>query len=386
MRLALALYKYFPFGGVQRDCLRIAEVLQEKGHQVELLCIKWQGDKPANIAVREFKVRGISNHRRYRNFSKKVAAYQRENQVDGVVGFNKFSGLDVYFAADGCYQLKSVDKSVLYRLTPRYRYFVSDEEAVFADRATTHILALGKREMLHYQQTYGTPDSRFTLLPPGISEDRRAGEDSAQVRAECRAELGIDAKQKLLLMVGSGFKTKGLDRAIYALKSLPGDQRQRVHFVVIGKDNFEPFRVLAGRLGLTDQLTFFPGRTDIPRFLQAADLLVHPAYYENSGMILLEALVAGLPVLTTAACGYAHYVEEVDAGEVLPDPFDQEQMNQVLSAMLTGENYQRWRENGIRFGESADLFSLHKIAAEQIEKVVAEKLSVASRPVPMSDP
>jgi hypothetical protein len=45
-----------------------------------------------------------------------------------------------------------------------------------------------------------------------------------------------------------------------------------------------------------------------PRFLLGADLLIHPAYNENTGTVLLEALVAGLPVLTTAVCGYAHYI------------------------------------------------------------------------------
>jgi hypothetical protein len=43
-------------------------------------------------------------------------------------------------------------------------------------------------------------------------------------------------------------------------------------------------------------------------FLLGADLLIHPAYNENTGTVLLEAVVAGLPVLTTAVCGYAHYI------------------------------------------------------------------------------
>lgn len=376
MKLAMVLFKYFPFGGVQRDCLRIAQVLQSRGCQVELLCIDWQGDKPAEIPVRQFKVWGLTNHRRYRNFAKKIRAYCDAQNIDGVVGFNKLPDLDVYFAADGCYQLKSAAKSALYRLTPRYQYFLADERAVFGEDSSTHILALGKREMNNYQLSYHTPQKRFTLLPPGISEDRRAGGNSAEIRAACRAELGIGDKQKLLLMVGSGFKTKGLDRALLALKALAGGKGEPVQFVIIGKDNFEPFRQLANQMGLTDQLIFFPGRSDIPRFLQAADLLIHPAYYENSGMILLEALVAGLPVLTTESCGYAHFVTEADAGRVLPEPFEQAQMNETLMEMLQEDDLARWRDNGINFGKTTDLFSLHETAADVIQRVVGDKAAL----------
>ncbi|WP_163066577.1 glycosyltransferase, partial [Acinetobacter baumannii] len=69
---------------------------------------------------------------------------------------------------------------------------------------------------------------------------------------------------------------------------------------------------------LNDQVQILKGRSDIPRFLLGADLLIHPAYNENTGTVLLEALVSGLPVLVTDVCGYAHYIAEADAGRVLP--------------------------------------------------------------------
>ena len=65
---------------------------------------------------------------------------------------------------------------------------------------------------------------------------------------------------------------------------------------------------------------FLKGRSDIPRFLLGADLLIHPAYNENTGTVLLEALVAGLPVLVTDVCGYAHYITDANCGRVVPSP------------------------------------------------------------------
>ena len=55
--------------------------------------------------------------------------------------------------------------------------------------------------------------------------------------------------------------------------------------------------------------------------MAAADLLVHPARYDTAGTVILEGIVNGLPVITTAACGYARHVEAANAGSVLKEPF-----------------------------------------------------------------
>ena len=59
--------------------------------------------------------------------------------------------------------------------------------------------------------------------------------------------------------------------------------------------------------------------------------MIHPAYNENTGTVLLEALVAGLPVLVSAVCGYAHYIAEANCGLVLDNPQTLgEQVNEVF--------------------------------------------------------
>ena len=70
---------------------------------------------------------------------------------------------------------------------------------------------------------YGTPAERFHLLPPGISPDRRAPLNAEQIRADFRNEFGLTEDDLLLVQIGSGFKTKGLDRSLRALANLPED-------------------------------------------------------------------------------------------------------------------------------------------------------------------
>ncbi len=69
--------------------------------------------------------------------------------------------------------------------------------------------------------------------------------------------------------------------------------------------------------------------------MAAADLLLHPAYQEAAGIVLLEAITAGLPVLTTAVCGYAHYIVDANCGEAMTEPFRRDALNEVLLKALT---------------------------------------------------
>jgi len=207
------------------------------------------------------------------------------------------------------------------------------------------------------------------LLPPGISLDRRAPSNATEIRAAFRREFGLAKNDLLLLQVGSGFKTKGLDRSLKALVNLPPDLQARTRLIVIGQDDPRSFLRQAAALGVSERLSILPGRDDIPRFLLGADLLIHPAYNENTGTVLLEALVAGLPVLATAVCGYAHYIEEAGGGLVVPEPFAQAALDQTLLTMLTDAvARQRWQASALAFAETADIYSNADVAADLILK------------------
>jgi UDP-glucose:(heptosyl)LPS alpha-1,3-glucosyltransferase len=237
---------------------------------------------------------------------------------------------------------------------------------VFAPEADTRILLLTEKDRAIYQRYYGTPENRFYVLPPGISRDRLFTPEAVDVRRQLRAELNIAADAHMILMVGSGFRTKGTDRAMKAFAALPSSIRRKAALVIIGRDNFRPFQRLARRLDIDKQIIFFHGRDDIPRFLFSADLLLHPAYRENTGTVLIEAMAARLPVLATDVCGYAYHVERAGAGELLPSPFQQTELNQLLADMLTSDRHKEWGENGWRYVTRNDVFSMPEKAADII--------------------
>ncbi|MDR0996891.1 MAG: glycosyltransferase family 4 protein [Zoogloeaceae bacterium] len=368
MRLAFILYKYFPFGGLQRDFLRIALACQRRGHEIAVFTLKWEGEIPDGFDLAIAPVHAFFNHRRNERFSAWVEARLQQRPADRVIGFNKMPGLDFYYAADPCFAEKARTlRSPLYRLSARYQHFAAYEQAVFAPRAKTRILMISATQKPFFIAHYQTPEKRFAMLPPGLSRDRLAPDNADEIRAEVRREFGLAEDDRLVLQIGSGFKTKGLDRSLLALAALPDALRRQTRLFAIGQDNPTPFIHQARRLGLSEQVRFFPGRGDIPRVLLAGDLLIHPAYHENTGTVLLEALAAGRPVLTTAVCGYAHYVEESQGGIVLPEPFAQPALNAALADLLgDAARRQQLGAQGLAAARAADWYSMPERAADLI--------------------
>ena len=372
MQLAFLLDNYFPFGGLQRDFVRIAQECQKRGHAIRVYTLSWEGEVPDGFEVIKVPVTSWFNHRRYARFTRWVQEDMRRRPVDRVVGFNKMPGLDVYYAADPCYEDKARHlRKRGYRYSPRYRHFSAYERAVFDPQGHTKLLMISAIQQELFKHYYGTPSQRFHLLPPGISPDRRAPDNALERRAQARerfaSEFDLPADGLLLVQIGSDFQRKGLDRSILALAALPADLRQRTRLVALGADDPAKMQALADQHNVGAQVLLPGGRNDVPDFLLAGDLLLHPARQENTGTVLLEALVAGLPLLVTEVCGYAHHVLDAECGLVSPEPFDQQTFNGQLAQMLGDDSARAaWKANALAYAREQDLDSLPQKAADVI--------------------
>jgi len=388
MKLALCLYKYFPYGGLQRDFLRILKECHHRGHAVHVYTAEWQGQHPNGVDLHVLKSSRLGgNHVRDRRFFTRLQKALATERFDAVVGFNKMPGLDLYYGADFCYLGRAAPQyGPMYRFTPRYRHLYAFERAVFNRNSHTQILSLSRREKSVYQQYYGTPEERFHMLPATLDLDRKPVADRSGIRGRVRHELDVASSDTLLLFVGSGFKTKGLDRALFGLAHLPSELKAQTQLVVVGQDQGRPYLRLAQKLGVADRVHFLGGRTDIPDLLAAGDLLIHPAYMENTGTILLEAIAAGLPVIATDVCGYADHIVKADAGTVLASPFDQEELNHELAAALLSAERTAWSQNGQRYGADPRLYHMPASAVDAIESVAQNRQKPALSSESATDP
>ncbi len=373
MKVALVLFNWFAHGGLQRDCLAIANSLVKKGLEVDVICMSWEGRVPEGInrVIPSFEVKNkVAARKAFAEFVLQVTA---EGDYVFVLGFNRLPGLDYYFAADTCFAWKARrERSWLYRLAPRSRQYLAFEEAVFGPQSATKIFILSPGQKKEYLACYPKVWNRMINIPPGIERNRMAGEDAPELRQSLRHEFGIGDEQLLVLQVGSGFPIKGVERSLVALASLPQALKDKTRLFVIGRDNSQDYEKIAAKKGIASQVTFFKSRDDLPRFYQGADLLLHPSVKESAGMVLIEAIVAGLPVLTTASCGYAFHVRQAQAGLVITEPFSQQTLNETLQKMLESEDKSRWRNNGVTYGQQENLYDMPEAVASMLINAIRE--------------
>lgn len=370
MKLALILFRYFPFGGLQRDCLRIAQALVARKHDAFLITGDWEGPRPRGLDVRILERRGITNHAGDRQFAASALSLARSLDVQAIVGFNRMPGLDICYAAENCFLAKAMEeRSWIYRLTPRFSAYRQLEEAVFGGASTAALLLLSERQLASYSRHYALDRSRVHLLPPAISPDRARPVDYDAQRKAVRSELGARDTDYVVLALGSASLTKGLDRTLDAVARLPEATLAGLKLWIAGRGDTVQFARLAERRGIAKAVQFLGARDDVGRLLAGADLLTHPARDECTGTVILEAVVAGLPVLCTANCGFSDHVLKARAGTVLPEPFKPADMFESLASMLDRGRLADWSRNALNYAKVADLYRGIDVAAELIEEL-----------------
>lgn len=375
MKLAFAIFRYFPYGGLQRDMLAIARAAVERGHQVSVFCGEWQGEKKSGIDVIEIKPSDFFNVAGVKNF---VTAFQQifqRDQFDLLVGFNKMPGLDVYFAGDSCFAHKAYrERNWLYRLAPRTRLYLAYERDVFAASSATQILSLVASEQKQFARYYATQPERFHALPPGISAAHLACNNPRAARAVLCKELGISLDTKIILCLGSGYKTKGVDISINIFAELTKITGDKIALVVVGKDDPYSYRQQAAQVGIEQQVFFLGPRSPVGALLHAADVLLHPARKELAGNVILEAMLCGVPVVASDHCGYAHYVADQKMGELIPANASPVAIAQLVAATLA-VNTEIWHIRAENFAQASDVFSRPAVAVAALEKIAKSKLN-----------
>jgi UDP-glucose:(heptosyl)LPS alpha-1,3-glucosyltransferase len=381
MKLAFCLFNYFPYGGLERNFLKISMECIARGHSLDIFTIWWEGEYLKNSNVILVPYRGKSNHTKVASYIGNLSQSLDKKAYDLVMGFNRIPGIDLYYAADVCYAARiQRQRSLLHKFTPRDRIFTKFERAVFSKDSQKEIILLSEKEKKTYQSIYGTDDKRFHLVPPGVNKKQIRSSFGKENRDKIRFNLGLSGKDIFILMIGSHFHTKGVDRSIKALASLPVSLRKSTYLFIIGKGIEKPYRLLSQILGVADKVKFLGTRDDVPLFLAGADFVLQPSRTENTGNPIAEALVAGVPVMATESCGYSFHIKDADSGVVIPDsPFSQKKMNSMLEELLTSPKRETWRKNAISYSDKTDLYNRFKVIVDFIEYIAEKNKTTAKK-------
>ncbi len=172
----------------------------------------------------------------------------------------------------------------------------SEKELIDSCQCVIAATERGKEEL---EQYYGAAPEKIRVVPCGVNMELFQPVD----KAAARKKLGLN-DQKILLFVGRIDPLKGADRLLKAIPYLKDFNSLRL--VLIGGDEsssveIEKLKKLSVELGISDKITFqgTVKQTDLADYYSAADVCVVPSYYESFGLVALEALACGTPVVAS---------------------------------------------------------------------------------------
>ena len=194
---------------------------------------------------------------------------------------------------------------------PEIRTAIEKHLAKKCDR----ILVATDREREHLVQHYGACPETIGVVPCGVNLNLFRPLD----KAAARQQLGFAQDESIVLYVGRFAPVKGIDRLMEAIAHL--QHHQRLRLVIVGGDGSDApeskdFRRLAGKLSIHDSVTFV-GRIEqnkLPLYYSAADVLVVPSHYESFGLVALESLASGTPVVATKVGAMESILREGETG------------------------------------------------------------------------
>ena len=213
---------------------------------------------------------------------------------------------------------------------------LADERALLTSRKTRRIIACSKLVKNQIVQHYGVEPDRIAVIPNGIVPC--ALDRSEEAVASLQKELGITKKERVLLFTGNEFARKGLQTVLEAMARLAMPD---LHLLVAGGGNIRPYERLAAALRLNGKVTFL-GSVETPeRLFAIADLFVFPTLYEPFGMVVLEAMAAGVPVITSKNCGAVEGMTHGLHGVFVDDPTSAGEVAEGMGTLLADESVRR---------------------------------------------
>jgi D-inositol-3-phosphate glycosyltransferase len=226
------------------------------------------------------------------------------------------------------------------------------EEEVRIVTGTDRIVAANVVERAELLRDYGALASQIATIPCGVDTELFSPGD----RGDARRRLELDERQ-VLLWVGRLAPIKGLDTLLDAVARLRA-RGQNVRLLVVGGDADEPtggheasLRRRLEQLRLGDAVRFVGPQPQsvLPLYYAASDVTVLPSYYESFGMVALEAMACGSPVIASRVGGLVTTIRDGVTGFLVPEGDVGALADRIESLVADGELRWRLGREGVRW-------------------------------------
>jgi UDP-glucose:(heptosyl)LPS alpha-1,3-glucosyltransferase len=323
MKIALVLECFDPaHGGLEHWTWQFARRLVQSGHEVHVVAFEFYADAAND---------GIVRHHLEMPRSRLDRAALLAQQLP-TMGFDVVHDMGIGWAADVIqphggstkalweHNLMRIPKwrQIRFWREKRYRELEELERRQHANKSAT-IVAVSQMVARHLQDLHDLSAARIRVIYNGVDTERFTPAQRDTYRDAKRRELGVNG-EVLFLMLAHNLLLKNADATIRATAKLAADGAA-LHLIIAGGKRPERFLQLAQKLGIA-HLVAFIGQVDPIPFYAAADVFVHPTWYDPCSLVTLEAASCGLPVITTRFNGAAEFMNDRQDGFMLTDPAD----------------------------------------------------------------
>jgi len=213
-------------------------------------------------------------------------------------------------------------------------------------RPRDRIVAVGEAVRSALIHNEGLPADRVSVAYNGIPIDRFDRTFSTAERADARREMRVEADDLVLIQVARLDYLKDHPTALRTLRRLAG-RFPGARLVLVGEGPEAPaIRTLIAELGLEGRVRMLGLREDVPRLLAAADIALLTSVSEGIPLTLIEAMAAGLPVVSTHVGGVAEVVVDRQTGLLAPSADDDALAEAVASLADDPESRRRMGARG----------------------------------------
>jgi UDP-glucose:(heptosyl)LPS alpha-1,3-glucosyltransferase len=248
------------------------------------------------------------------------------------------------------------------RLLPRQRDFQRLMAQQYADRGQA-MLALSQSAAADFTRFHGVAPGRIRIVYNGVDTERFSPDRCAPHREETRRRLDVATEEVLALLIAHNFRLKGVATLLRAMRDLVARGR-KVRLAVVGGKRLDGWRQRARRLGLDRHVTFVGLVDDPVPYYAAADMYVHPTFYDSCSLVALEAAACGLPIITSRYNGAAELFREPGEIRLISDPADARELAAAIAELLDGPVRRR-------MGRSARQVALAHTLERNVDEILA---------------
>jgi len=336
-RIAVVIPKYGLVGGAEGFAAALTErlALDNPAFEIHVFANRWQQDAQAKERIFFHHVPIIS----FPRFLKTVSFAFFAERAIAKIGFDVVHSHDRIFRPD-IYTMHGLPHRIWAKeVRKKRRLSLFDQATAWVEKrmvtggSCRYFLAVSHLTQDIFLKEYPVNPSCVPVIHPGIDPAAVTARRTDPDRQAIRRKYGLPPAAPLIVFVSMNFDIKGLDPLLAGLGKLkqlhPG---QPFHLAVVGRDNLPKYEERAKQAGINDHVTFtgVVSREDLDDIYAAGDLYAMLSKFDTFGLVVLEAMAKGLPVVISGNVGARDVVREGVNGFVIENTGDAESVARVL--------------------------------------------------------